>query len=437
MRLKKMWFSLISMALFAMILTGCGNKNAGKSGQTQKKEETEEAESEKDIGPLVVYTDRADMVKTKFAEYKAIFEQDNPETEIVFKSYSDYDMDVSEELKQGDGGDVLLIPKGIEKEELSAYFDPLGTVEELSEIYDEKYLYVAECDGVVYGLPQYAMPQGIAYNKKVFEKAGIIELPQSPEEMIKCLKAIKASSPDVVPMFIGQERNASLAWWQMQAIGQAQALKAMSAADVQDAFNEQMTIEQQPFSKGKPAYDVCRLLYDVVKKDLTEEGNTSLGWKQVREKLNNGEIGCVPVEWKEIAAIREAAPNPDDIGYMPFPYHAEMQCAATTLEYCYAINKNSENKDMAKAWIDYMLKSSGYAKSENAISIRKKDSLPDFLANFENASLLVYQSWGDTDFDSYRQLIEAARQEDKTFNETMHDFNARWKKNLQGKKNSE
>lgn len=430
MRWKKKGFGLLFLILAGLALTGCGNRQQTAAQPENEENVTEEAEPEEIGGTLVVYTNRPDMVETKFAEYKAIFEQDNPGTEIVFKAYSNYDQDVSEKLEQGEYGDVLLIPKNLEPEKFSTYFEPFGTVEELSETYNEQYLHAAEQDGIVYGLTQYAMPQGIAYNKKVFEKAGMIELPRTPEEFLKGLEAIAALEPKVVPIFIGQRRTKSLEWWQKQALGQQQALGVMSGNA--DISSTQTVMEDKPFAKGEPAYNVCKLLYDIVKQGLSEEGKRSLNWKQVREMLNNGEIGCVPVEWSELSAMQEAGPNPDDIGYMPFPYTFDVQYAATELEYCYAINKNSEKKATAQAWIDYMLNSSGYAKSEGAISIRIKDSLPDFLVQFKEAVPIVYQSLFEMDIEEYRRLIESAGQEDTTFKEEMQDFNNRWKKTLQG-----
>lgn len=433
MRWKKKGFGLLFLLLAGLAFTGCGNRQQTAAQPENEENVAEEAEPDEVGGTLVVYTDRLDMVETKFAEYKAIFEQDNPGTEIVFKAYSDYEQDVSEELAAGDYGDVVLIPQKLASGKLSDYFEPLGTVEELAETYDERYLYAAEQDGQVYGLAQYAMPQGIAYNKKVFEKAGIIEIPQTPEEFLSALEDIKAAEPEVLPVFIGQRRAQNLEWWQQQA--QQLSLAGLTASDSQDLTWSRI------YSKGQPGYIVCKLLYNVVNQGLSEEGgDASYSWKQVREMLNNGEIGCAPVDWSELAAMREAAPNPDDIGYMPFPYSMGVQYAVTSVGYCYAINKNSKNKVTARAWIDYMLNSSGYAKSENAVSIRKKDSLPDFLQLFENAIPIgsqirmesgvegVWVKLPDLPEDmrqsteEYRRLIEAAGKGEESFREVMQNF---------------
>ncbi len=393
------WFTknkvcLLLLFTAAMVMTGCGNKKQAPSNASQENKAEEKQEPEEISGTVVVYTNRLDMVQTKFAEYKAIFEKENPGTEIIFKAYSDYERDVPKEIGEGNFGDVVLIPKNFDSEKLSRYFEPLGTVEELSEIYDEPYLHAAEQDGIVYGITQYVMPQGIAYNKKVFEKAGVIELPRTTEEFLSVLKKIKASDSDVLPIYIGEERTQSQEWWRLQLSEQLQN------HSIDSVFN---------------------LLYEMKHQGLSEEH--SLGWKQVREQLNNGEIGCVPTEWSELSAIKKAAPNPDDIGYMPFPGDDGIQYAGAALEYCYAINKNSKNKDTARAWMDYMLNSSDYANSEGAVSIYKKDSLPVFLSDFKDTMLIVCETESDNG-DGTPPLPEP-------------EFNERWSKALQEQASSD
>lgn len=440
---NKKIIALLGVVILGMSLSACGDKKQKQQnspqGQNAAVTQTAEEESDEISGTIIVYTDRGDKIKTKLAEYKAIFEADNPGTEIVFKAFSDYEIAVTAQLEEGEYGDVLMIPNRISRSELDFYFEPLGTVEELSEDYNEKYM--LQQDGIVYGLPQYVTPLGIAYNKKVFEKAGIIEIPQTPEDFLAALTKIQDSQSEVIPFYTGKKRGNGLTWWQQQVWG--------SVSGNPDYHYSEMVTDQAPFSEGKPNYIAHQLLYDIVKNGLCEEERDLLNWKMVREMLNNGEIGCVPVEWSEIEAFQSASTNPDDIGYMPFPYNIDgIQYAATTVGYCYAINKNSGNKAAARAWIEYMLKKSGYAKSEGAISIRNKEALPDLLEHFQNVELVIDNTSNLNNVEKYNQLqelsgvlqpnggeknqiIEAAGQEENDFDDIMKEWNDRWKEALQ------
>ena len=139
-------------------------KSTASENAAAKEEEPDEV-----IGTITVLTDRVDLVKTKLAEYKMAFEEKYPGTEVVFQQLGKYEASVSDKIKENDYGDVLLIPQSISNGELEEYFEPLGTLEELSGVYDEKYLQERQQDGVVYGLARYAAPQGIVYNCNLTE----------------------------------------------------------------------------------------------------------------------------------------------------------------------------------------------------------------------------------------------------------------------------
>ena len=91
-----------------------------------------------------------------------------------------------------------------------------------------------------------------------------------------------------------------------------------------------------------------------------------------------------------INQLKEADETPENVGYMPYP-HSEngVQYATAGADYCYAINKNSDNKDAARAWIDFLVDESGYALASGGISIVKGDPMPDGLEDFDGVSLVV------------------------------------------------
>lgn len=448
--MKKFWKKGISSLMTGVMifsLAACGARQETQQTPTQQEttavstETSVKEESDEITGTITVFTDRADMVKTKLAEYKLEFEAKYPGTEVIFQSFNNYETDVSTRIVEGNYGDVLFIPNSVSNTKLQEYFEPLGTIEELSEKYNEQYLQERQQEGIIYGLPQYVTPQGIVYNKKVFAAAGIIELPKTPEEFLQALQKIQKNLPETIPYYTGGEMYTIISGWQQHAWG--------SVSGNADYHYNGIVSEQAPFSNGTSNYIVHKLLYDIVDKGLCEAEEDGINWKMAETLLNRGEIGCMLVEWNRIAEIQQADTNPDDIGYMPFPYNIDgMQYATTTIAYCYAVNKNSENKAAAKAWIEYMLKNSDYAVSEGAVSIRKKDSLPKLLQNFADVELVVDSvaaPENEGKFDNLnrqsgifideneekRRIIEAARTKDgESFDEIMEDWNQRWKEAL-------
>ena len=93
--------------------------------------------------------------------------------------------------------------------DLSSFFEPLGTTDELGQ----KYRFVNEqaADGKVYALATFGNANGIVYNKKVFRDAGITAQPTSTDELMTDLKAIKAKT-DAVPLYTNYKDGWPLTW---------------------------------------------------------------------------------------------------------------------------------------------------------------------------------------------------------------------------------
>lgn len=410
----------------------------------------EEIDPEEVTGTIVVLTDRVDLLNSKLAEYKLEFETKYPGTEVIFEASKDYEDYASKRLEEGDYGDVLLIPESLPESEYADYFEPLGSYQSLSEYYKADYLAMVHQEGVIYGIPRYIMPQGIAYNKRVLERAGVAELPTSPEAFVEMLKKIKSSDEKIIPFYTNERFYGALAKWQKHAWGSV-------TADATYKYTG-MLEEQEPFAKGSANYTVYKLLYDIVKEKLCEPVTERSNQKTVGQMFNNGEIGCMLVDWEELASLQQASTNPDDVGYMPFPYTVlvenedgemeEQQFATAELSYSYAVNKNSENKMAARAWVEYILRHSGFAVSEGADPIRKKTEFPTILDNFKGIHFIVVDDsdeeaverynatcekaklWLEEDSQGHevRRIVKAAMQENgESFEDIMKDWNDRWK----------
>lgn len=451
--MKKFWkkmfgFTMVATMMSALIACGAedeNNQNLDKNENAQAEATTQVATTEKEEETIVitVLTDKTQLVNTKFAEYKAVFESEQDNVEVQFEAVLNYEEEVAKRLKSGDYGDVLLIPDSVTNEELVQYFEPLGTVEELSESYKDIFLQKRAVDGVVYGLPRYANVQGIAYNEVVLANAGVIELPKTPGEFLSVLKKIENTQPDVIPYYTGYGNGEWLWKWQTHAWG--------SVSGNADYRNNEIVSEEEPFAEGKPNYVVHKLLYDIVKNGLCETYVEGENWKPIYRFMNRGDIGCMVLGSEYLHDLQVADVNPDDISFMPFPYMIEdKQYASVELDYCYAVNKNSANKEVAKAWVEYMLKDSGFAKSEGAVSIKKKGALPDVLSNFKGVEFVVNHAataenegkyaklnelsgiYLDRDVEKNRLILSALGETEESFEDIMNDWNLRWQAALEG-----
>ena len=385
---KKLTSSVLAASML-MCLAGCGSNNNNNAGNSDGNVATNAssdigASSEFNgeiTGKVTVLTNRTDIVDTDLKRYADVFEERYPGVEIEFQAMEDYENDISVLVTVQELGDICLIPSSISSSDYEVYFEPLGTDDKLAEYYMEEALITTTYNGLVYGLPSGCNVSGIAYNKKVFAEAGVTEIPNTAEEFIEALKLIKDNT-DAIPYYTNYHDTWALGQWQAYITG---------VSGDSNYVNNEMCNDTAPFTEGQPAYEVYKLLYDIVDNDLCEDDPVSSDWEASKEMINNGEIACMAVGSWAVNQFKSAGSNGDDIGYMPFPVTAEDGNLYQTLstDYAYAIPKTSDNKPAAKAFLDFLINETDYAEVQGMISIVRGSEYPDFLESFEGAEYIV------------------------------------------------
>ncbi len=395
--------------------------------------------------------DYKDLTTTiKFIHHKTDREEDGTISDLIAKfnelypnimveteGITDYQEDALLRLSAGDWGDVMFIP-AVDKAELSTYFIPFGTVEEMSEYvnFADEWMY----DNMCYGIGFMGNAQGILYNKKVFADAGITELPKTPDEFIAALQAIKDNT-DAIPLYTNYA-----AGWTMG--GQWDAFLGAITASDETWLNQKFVHTAEPFKDngdGTGAYALYKILYDAVEKGLIEDDYTTTDWEGCKPMINNGEIGCMVLGSWAIAQMKAAGDHPDDIGYMPFPITVGgKQYATAGPDYSYAINANAseENQAAAMVFVKWMVEESGWCEIEGGYPISKTaptsfvfegvevvrnipalEGEEDFLNEMNAESELSFNAGGDA---KVQRIVEAAFTGVETFDDIMADWTQVW-----------
>ena len=165
----------------------------------------------KPTGNIKVLTQRTDIVDTVFKDYKKEFEKAYPGVTVTFQAITDYEGDVATMLNAKSYGDVLLIPNSVGRDQLADYFEPLGTVKDLSKTY--RFIQEQSFDGKGYGIAITGNAQGILYNKKVWAAAGLTSLPKTPGQFVDDLKKIQANT-DATPLYTNYKDGWPLSQWE-------------------------------------------------------------------------------------------------------------------------------------------------------------------------------------------------------------------------------
>lgn len=431
-------------ATMVMSLTACG----GKKEKVEKQEvdvtidQIKLGEDYTDIkADLKFLTHKTDAVDTYFQDYIAEFQKLYPNINIEYEGITDYANDVTMRLSTGDWGDICMVPTSTDKSELSNYFTSFGDKKVLGSIYQEDMLNNYAYQDQVYGIPSMANVQGIVYNKAVFEKAGITELPKTPDEFLDALQKIKDNT-DAIPMYTNFAAGWTMTAWDAYIDG--------GATGNPEFVNTGLVKGENPFSdRGDETgpYAVYNTLYEAVKRGLTEDDPTTTDWEGSKPMLNRGEIGCMALGSWSVVQMQAADENPDDIGYMAFPITVDgKQYASAGPDYCYGINCNSskDNQIAAMCYVKWLVEKSGFAQQEGGLSIVNGDEYPEALAALADVELVVNAPaaegeenlWNDINNDSELginvsgnipvEIVEEAVSGGKTMQDLANEWNEKW-----------
>ena len=275
----------------------------------------------------------------------------------------------------------------------------------------------------------------------MFEKAGITEIPKTPEEFLDALQKIKDNT-DAIPMY----SNFAAGW----TMGAWDAYIGGSATGDPDFMNRILPHASNPFSdRGDMTgpYAVYYVLYEATARGLIEDDPTTTDWEGSKGMINNGEIGTMVLGSWAVIQMQEAGDHADDIGYMPFPITVEgKQYATAGPDYAYGINVNSsdENKIASMLYVKWLTEESNFAYDQGGIPIVLEAKYPPVLDAFDGIELVVDNPAleGEEDLfdkinnesevglnsDNYpdQAILEAALTGSATLDEIMEDWNERW-----------
>lgn len=442
--LKKLFAVTVSAAM-VMSLTACGNS----STEEKEKQEVDVTIDQIKLGEdytdieadLKFLTHKTDVVDTTFKQYIEEFQKMYPNINIEYEGITDYANDITIRLTTGDWGDICMIPTTVDKDELGNYFTKLGDKEELSDIYEGKFLEAYSYEGVSYGVPSMANVQGIVYNKVVFEEAGVTEVPKTPDEFLEALTKINENT-DAIPLYTNFAAGWTMTAWDAYIDG--------GATGDPDFAYEGLTKGENPFSDrgdGTGPYAVYNTLYEAVKQGLTEDDPTTTDWEGSKSMLNRGEIGCMALGSWSVVQTQQAGDHADDIGYMTFPITVHgKQYAAAGGDYNYGINCNSSKDEQiaAMCYIKWLLEESGFAQGEGGLSAVIGDEYPEALAALDGVELVVNNPSPDEDANLFNdvnndselginvsgaiptEIIEEAVSGTKTMDEMVAEWNEKW-----------
>ena len=379
-------------------------------------------------------------IPEKLNGYVEEFRKTYPNIEIEYELITDYAENAL--LRVGNTDWTIMGIPTVQKDELSKYFVPLGSLETLDKLYN--FMSTQSYEGICYGIPSTGNANGVLYNKRIFAEAGVTELPKTPDEFIAALKAVKEKT-DAIPLYTNYAAGWTMGAWD-EYIGGA-------ATGSATFYNRDLPHMKDPFKAtedGTGPYAVYKILYDAVKEGLIEEDYTTTDWEGCKPMLNNGEIATMVLGSWAFTQMRDAegGQHPEDVGYMAFPVSIDgKQYAPAGGDYNFGINVQAtrEEKLASMYYLKWLTHESGFAYSEGGVPIDKNGEYPDLYAAFDGIEMLSdadalpgeetlmseLNSESELNFNNggntkVQEIVEHGFKKDKSFEDIMADWNAAW-----------
>jgi ABC-type glycerol-3-phosphate transport system substrate-binding protein len=383
-------------------------------------------------GKIVYYTHWTNYIDNgDFDKWEAAFKAKYPNVEDVeVLGIATYAETMTTRLATGDYGDVLDTPASVSNAELPDFFLPITDLDLAKDFYFGDRWAV---DGEVYGLTFGVNVEGVVYNKEAFKKAGVDAVPTKYSELKAAYEKLKASGS--YPIVTNLPDGWPLSIWDGAAV-------AISGDP--DFFNTLVT-DDAPFAADKPYGKSLGILKDLLNAGLTEEDLTTGHWQDSKGWLASGKgatwflgnwsINQIIAEGATLANLTNYDPN--NIGYFPFPYDETggPYNVNSGPDYGLSVAANTQNADLAKAWLAFLLTETsisqqagfipGYKKLEPTLpQLAELSSFNPVIIEQKNPSTAytnITNATGFTGGSGTRDIMNAA-----DYDTAIADLNAKW-----------
>jgi len=416
---KTIGLLLIAVLAASWTVAGCSDRsaetdNVSKGNSTAVSNHT-----------LTVLTNRVDLIENgMMRKYAEPFEQEHPGLKVEFQGFSNYTADIMAHLSTQNMGDVLLLPANMLAMDFPRYFEPLP-----NEMFDSiRFADYKAYDGVRYGIASGASTVGVVYNKKAFAKAGIDNPPVTLAEFYEACRKLKQTG--IIPVYLNYG-----AQWPLKIWGE----EFVSYMTGDPEYLNKMVDSDKPWGLSNPWGQSMQIVKTLIDGGYTEQGLFNNQWELSKRKLADGEAAMsINGNWV-IKQVIEAGASSDDIGFFPFPYDdGAIRYAPLVPDWFVGVSKFSTNKEMAKEWVDYFVKQSGYVEDEGYLPVRINDQSP---VSPQQEQFLSYKPTFVENVPPSDQILQIAEKAKVTLwsgeyiqewiastnlQETFEQYNARW-----------
>ncbi|MFD2670897.1 ABC transporter substrate-binding protein [Marinicrinis sediminis] len=309
-------------------------------------------------GTITFLTNRVDLIENgTMRRYAEAFSEKYPGATVQFEGLTNYADDIIARLTMRDLGDALLIPKNLTNRELPNYFEPLDPAMMENMRFTDHRMH----EGQNYGLATGSSIEGIIYNKRAFAAAGIEEVPRTLDEFYAACEQLKQAG--IVPVYLNYG-----AQWPMKQWGE----ELVVFMNEDPNYVNNMINQPEPWQLDNAWGRSIMIAKTLINRGYVEDRLFADYWEISKTEVATGEAAMYFLGNWVINQVVAAGANSEDIGFFPFPYdNSGNYYAPVNPDWFVGVSKFSEHKKLAKAWIDFLVKESGYIADSGFLPVIK------------------------------------------------------------------
>lgn len=378
--MRKTASTIAALTLLGGLLAACSNDKEKTSGSPSANEASNPSSSASNgepklSGKIIFATNRTDKADSTIRDLADEFEKLHPGTSVEVEGITDGNT-LKTRAAANELPDVGIPIPDLPLEKMPDYYlpqDDLGFSADTISFYDYN-----KIDGKVYGIPISAGYQGIVYNKKAFAEAGITTAPKTLDEMLADSEKLKEKG------IIALATSYKDGW----PVGYYTTTLPMEMAGDPDWYSK-LADSDTLYNQDNNSIAVLDFLTQMNEKGYLEPDLMSANWENQKRLHAQGKLAMAYLGTWYPSQLADNGANIEDIGMFPFP---GIKTISGGPDGSLFISKNTENPDLAKAFVKYCIENGRFAIATGSIPSDKNAQPPAYVTELLSSGLPVITS---------------------------------------------
>ncbi|MRM88928.1 carbohydrate ABC transporter substrate-binding protein [Faecalicatena contorta] len=352
MKRKSITALMLGLTATVVALGGCGADSKDKDGTKTGDKLTKDMEATLKIACFSP-TDSEYYAEN---DLQGAFQELYPNVSIEVEEYKDtgeYQNAMKVRISAKELPDIMYLQPDM----ITTYQDYLVDLTDIEAAADNIYSEDYQTDGGLFALPASSGETYVYYWKDMFDEAGI-EVPDTWEEFTNACTELSDYYSKENPDFVALGMGAKDEWPTYPFMEYMPALTSGNGAEWTHMANV-----DAPFKEGESAYEAYKKVYDLFSSGVCGKDPLGVGHDQIASLFYEKKVGMMVFAPTLYEAMKDAGVDVSELSTFYLPVRNSEEEEFRTLvagNKMFAVTKDGENPELAKAFLDFFFSEQWY-----------------------------------------------------------------------------